>query len=151
PRVVVERGYSVTPRIAGDRLLFAHDTFRNPAELFTVLPGGGELRAITHLNDARGAAIAWGEGQPPEFRGADRDHAHGSVIKPASGNGKVPVALLIHGGPQGTFDDHFHYRWNAEAFAGHGFGVVIVDFHGSTGYGQAFTDAVNRDWGGAPY
>jgi len=47
--------------------------------------------------------------------------------------------------------DHFHYRWNPEVFAGHGFAVVFVDFHGSTGYGQAFTDAIRGDWGGAPY
>ena len=59
--------------------------------------------------------------------------------------------MLIHGGPQGSFADHFHYRWNGEVFAGAGFGVVIIDFHGSTGYGQKFTDAINGDWGGAPY
>ncbi len=58
---------------------------------------------------------------------------------------------LIHGGPQGSFDDHFHYRWNAEAFAGHGYATIMIDFHGSTGYGQAFTDAIRDDWGGAPY
>jgi dipeptidyl aminopeptidase/acylaminoacyl peptidase len=74
-------------------------------------------------------------------------------MKPAgwSGKGKAPVAFLIHGGPQGSFGDHFHYRWNPEVFAGHGYGVVFIDFHGSTGYGQAFTDAIRGDWGGAPY
>ena len=77
---------------------------------------------------------------------------YGYVIKPAGfTGGKVPVAFLIHGGPQGSFGDHFHYRWNPEFYAGHGFGVVMVDFHGSTGYGQAFTDAISGDWGGAPY
>jgi dipeptidyl aminopeptidase/acylaminoacyl peptidase len=58
---------------------------------------------------------------------------------------------LIHGGPQGSFGDHFHYRWNPQAYAGAGFAAVMIDFHGSTGYGQAFTDAINRDWGGAPF
>src|SRR4051812_44029092 len=73
-------------------------------------------------------------------------------MKPAGyTSGKVPVAFLIHGGPQGSFGDHFHYRWNPEVYAGHGYGVVFVDFHGSTGYGQGFTDAINGDWGGAPY
>jgi len=77
---------------------------------------------------------------------------YGYAIKPAGWTGgKVPVAFLIHGGPQGSFGDHFHYRWNPEVFAGHGFGVVMIDFHGSTGYGQAFTDAITGDWGGAPY
>jgi dipeptidyl aminopeptidase/acylaminoacyl peptidase len=61
------------------------------------------------------------------------------------------VAFLIHGGPQGSFGDSFHYRWNPQAYAGAGFGVVFIDFHGSTGYGQAFTDAINQDWGGAPF
>ena len=63
----------------------------------------------------------------------------------------MPVAFLIHGGPQGSFGDHFHYRWNPEVFAGHGYAVVMIDFHGSTGYGQAFTDAISGDWGGAPF
>jgi dipeptidyl aminopeptidase/acylaminoacyl peptidase len=58
---------------------------------------------------------------------------------------------LIHGGPQGSFGDHFHYRWNPQAYAGHGYATVFIDFHGSTGYGQKFTDAISGDWGGAPY
>jgi dipeptidyl aminopeptidase/acylaminoacyl peptidase len=61
------------------------------------------------------------------------------------------VAFLIHGGPQGSFGNHFHYRWNPQAYAGAGYAAVMVDFHASTGYGQAFVDAVNGDWGGAPY
>ena len=64
---------------------------------------------------------------------------------------KYPVAFLIHGGPQGSFGNDFHYRWNPQAYAGAGYAAVMIDFHGSTGYGQAFTDAINGDWGGAPY
>ena len=51
---------------------------------------------------------------------------------------------------QGAFLDEFHYRWNPQAYAGAGYAVVMIDFHGSTGYGQAFTDAIRGDWGGAP-
>ena len=64
---------------------------------------------------------------------------------------RYPVAFLIHGGPQGSFGDHFHYRWNPQAYAGAGYAAVFVDFHGSTGYGQAFTDSIRGDWGGKPY
>jgi dipeptidyl aminopeptidase/acylaminoacyl peptidase len=64
---------------------------------------------------------------------------------------KYPVAFLIHGGPQGSFGNDFHYRWNPQAYAGAGYAAVMVDFHGSTGYGQEFTDAINGDWGGAPF
>jgi dipeptidyl aminopeptidase/acylaminoacyl peptidase len=63
---------------------------------------------------------------------------------------KYPVAFLIHGGPQGSFGNHFHYRWNPQAYAGAGYAAVMVDFHGSTGYGQAFCDAIQGDWGGGP-
>ncbi len=63
---------------------------------------------------------------------------------------KYPVAFLIHGGPQNSMGNHFHYRWNPQAYAGAGYGAVIIDFHGSTGYGQAFTDSIQGDWGGKP-
>jgi dipeptidyl aminopeptidase/acylaminoacyl peptidase len=60
------------------------------------------------------------------------------------------VVMLIHGGPQGSWINNFHYRWNAQTYAGAGYAVVTVDFHGSTGYGQAFTDAIRGDYGGKP-
>jgi dipeptidyl aminopeptidase/acylaminoacyl peptidase len=63
---------------------------------------------------------------------------------------KYPVAFLIHGGPQGSFGNEFHYRWNPQVYAGAGYGCVMVDFHGSIGYGQAFCDAIRGDWGGKP-
>jgi dipeptidyl aminopeptidase/acylaminoacyl peptidase len=152
PTVLVDKGTSTDPRVAGGRVLFSHDSLRQPAELFTVEPSGRGVRQITHLNDARVKAIAWGEVEQFSFRGARGDKVYGYAIKPAGvGARKVPVALLIHGGPQGSFGDHFHYRWNAQVFAGRGYGVVMIDFHGSTGYGQAFTDAIRGDWGGAPY
>lgn len=154
-RAVVDKGTNGSPRLAGGRLVFARDTLRSPVELYSVRPDGGDLRQITHLNDARVKAITWGDYQQFSFKGAKGDTVYGFAIKPAgfpgSGGGKAPVAFLIHGGPQGSFGDHFHYRWNPEVFAGHGYGVVMIDFHGSTGYGQAFTDAISNDWGGAPY
>ncbi|HVV85849.1 MAG TPA: S9 family peptidase [Kofleriaceae bacterium] len=155
PTLLLDKGSNDEPHPAGGRLLYLHDSFAQPAELFTAKLDGTDPRQLTHFNDARVAAIDWGTYEQYSFTGAHGDTVYGYVMKPAGFDArrtkKVPVAFLIHGGPQGTFDDHFHYRWNAEAFAGHGYGVVIVDFHGSTGYGQAFTDAISGDWGGAPY
>ncbi|HEX2691320.1 MAG TPA: S9 family peptidase [Kofleriaceae bacterium] len=152
PKLVIDKGTNDAPHPAGDRVVFVRDTLRSPAELYTAKLDGSDLRQITHINDARVKAITWGEYEQFSFKGAKGDTVSGYVIKPAGWNGgKVPVAFLIHGGPQGSFGDHFHYRWNPEVFAGHGFGVVMIDFHGSTGYGQAFTDAISGDWGGAPY
>ena len=63
---------------------------------------------------------------------------------------KYPVAFLIHGGPQGSFGDGWSYRWNPSSYAGAGYAVVMIDFHGSTGYGQAFCDAISTHWGDRP-
>ena len=87
------------------------------------------------------------------FPGWNNEKGHGWLLKPhgfAAGR-RYPVAFLIHGGPQGSWEDHFHYRWNPQAYAGAGYAVITIDFHGSTGYGQAFTDSIRGDWGGKPY
>src|SRR3546814_2264392 len=72
------------------------------------------------------------------------------ILKPANATRKLPVAFIVHGGPQGSFGNSWSTRWNPRLFAQQGYGVVTVDFHGSTGYGQAFTDSINKDWGGKP-
>ena len=127
------------------------NTLGRPDELFRRAADGGE-RAITHHNDARVATVDWGAWEQFTFKGAHGDEVRGFLMRPPGHHGqKVPVAFLVHGGPQGSFGDHFHYRWNPQAYAGRGYAVVFIDFHGSTGYGQAFTDAIRGDWGGAPY
>jgi dipeptidyl aminopeptidase/acylaminoacyl peptidase len=152
-KLLVDKGTNGSPRVAGDRIVFVRDTLKLPDELFTIKPDGSELKQITHLNDARVKAIEWGDYEQFSFKGAKGDTVYGFVVKPAGFRAgvKYPVAFLIHGGPQGSFGDHFHYRWNPEIYAGRGYGAVMIDFHGSTGYGQAFTDAISGDWGGAPY
>ena len=147
-------GMNQSLAIAGDKLVWMHDSMRNPAEVWLSALDGKEPKAITHVNDARVKSIAWGEPEQLTFAGAKGDKVYAWFIKPAGAPApgtKVPLAVLIHGGPQGSFNDHFHYRWNPEIFAGHGYATLMVDFHGSTGYGQAFTDAIRNDWGGAPF
>ena len=60
------------------------------------------------------------------------------------------MAFLVHGGPQGSFGNSWSTRWNPKVMAAQGYAVVTIDFHGSTGYGQEFTDSINQDWGGKP-
>ncbi|MBK7643336.1 MAG: S9 family peptidase [Planctomycetes bacterium] len=153
-RTLVEQGTNSAPlEVAGGRVLFGQDTLDQPLELFTVAATGGELSALTHINRERIGATSRGSFEQFSFTGAHGDKVYAYAGKPAGfvEGKKYPVALLIHGGPQGSFGNHFHYRWNPQAYAGAGYAAVFVDFHGSTGYGQAFTDAVNHDWGGAPY
>ena len=99
------------------------------------------------------AAARMGEPEQFTFKGWNDETVYAYVVKPVDFDPgkKYPVAFLIHGGPQGSFGNDFHYRWNPQTYAGQGFAAVMIDFHGSTGYGQDFTDAINGDWGGAPY
>jgi dipeptidyl aminopeptidase/acylaminoacyl peptidase len=75
------------------------------------------------------------------------------IVKPAGFDPakKYPVLMLLHGGPQGEWGESWTYRWNAQVFASAGYVVVMPNPRGSIGYGQAFTDGVNHDWGGKPY
>ncbi len=152
-RMVVEQGTTSAPQVFPGGLLFGMHSLLNPTELYTVGRDGKDLRRVTHLNDTKVAAARFGKPERFTFTGAKGDTVYGYFVYPVDFDAakKYPVAFLIHGGPQGSFGNDFHYRWNPQAYAGAGYAVVMVDFHGSTGYGQAFTDAINNDWGGAPF
>ncbi len=87
------------------------------------------------------------------FPSIGKVRVQGFLIKPPGfdASKKYPVKFLIHGGPQGAWGDSWSYRWNAELFAANGYVVVMINPRGSTGYGQAFVDGINGDWGGKPY
>ncbi len=135
-----------------DRLLFMRNDLGHPNELWTSDLSGADPTQLTHLNDKQVAAARSGDAHPFEFRGAKGDTVHGWIVEPVDFDPtkKYPVAFLIHGGPQGSFGNRFHFRWNPQTYAGAGYAVVMIDFHGSTGYGQDFTDAIRNDWGGKP-
>ncbi len=105
---------------------------------------------LTNVNAAKLAGIDLPEVSRFSFKGANGDTVLGYAVKPYGTTGKVPVAYMVHGGPQGSSNNSWSYRWNPAVFAGAGYGLVAVDFHGSTGYGQAFTDAIRNNWGGWP-
>jgi dipeptidyl aminopeptidase/acylaminoacyl peptidase len=154
PTMVAEIGtFGDVMPLSDGRIAYTKNTLSSPNEIYWRAPTGAAVeRALTHHNDARVAAIEWGAYEPFVFKGAHGDDVHGFLMRPAGHRGqKVPVAMLVHGGPQGSFGNDFHYRWNPQAYAGRGYAVVFIDFHGSTGYGQAFTDAIRGDWGGAPF
>ncbi len=150
---LTERGHSGDIAVAGARMVYVRDDLQSPPELWASDPRGGGAHAITHQNDARVAGVEWGKSEQFSFAGAGGDRVYAWLVTPPGlkPGARVPVAFLIHGGPQGSFGDHYSNRWNAQAFAGHGYATIMVDFHGSTGYGQAFTDAIRGDWGGRPY
>ncbi|MGH8116535.1 MAG: prolyl oligopeptidase family serine peptidase [Rhodanobacteraceae bacterium] len=138
--------------VAGDRIVAARQDFTHPTDLYTLSAQGKGLAQVTHFNAARLADIAFAKPQWFTFKGWNGDTVQGYAVPPvgAKPGKKYPVAFLIHGGPQGAWPDEFHYRWNPEVYAGAGFAVVAINFHGSVGYGQAFTDAISQHWGDRP-
>jgi dipeptidyl aminopeptidase/acylaminoacyl peptidase len=136
--------------LAGDGIVFSRDTLKSPANLFRL--ESGKTSQITAFNAGRLKNVAFGDYEFFRFRGWNDETVQGYVVKPANfqPGKKYAVAFLIHGGPQGSWINDFHYRWNPQTYAGAGFAVVTIDFHGSTGYGQAFTDGISGHWGDRP-
>ncbi len=151
-RQLIQQGYASDVQPAGNRIVYNFDTLKAPADLVSINLDGSDARQLTRVNQEALASIRFGDYEPFTFAGWNGERVFGYVVKPVDFDPKkkYPVALLIHGGPQGSYSNHFHYRWNPQAFAARGYAVVAIDFHGSTGYGQAFTDSIRDDWGGKP-
>lgn len=135
--------------------VFLKSGLNNPSQLYVAKPeaklidqGATKLTAINKELET----MAFGEYEQFNFKGWNDETVYGYVIKPANyeEGKKYPVAFLIHGGPQGSFSESWSFRWNPQTYAGAGYAVVMIDFHGSTGYGQEFTDAISTHWGDRP-
>jgi len=127
--------------------------FRSDSSPYNSVECSVPSKPLTKLNDPVLSETQMMPLEPYWFEGANKEKVEGFVVKPPNfdPNRKYPVKYLIHGGPQGAWGDDWSYRWNPELFAANGYVVVMVNFHGSTGYGQKFIDAINGDWGGAPF
>jgi len=140
--------------LRGDTLAYALSTLSSDAQLFKLHLGGKDAKPVqlTWQNAGKLADVKWGEYEQFSFAGAKGETVYGYVMKPWNyqPGKKYPIAFLVHGGPQGSFGNGWSYRWNPQTYAGAGYGSVFIDFHGSVGYGQKFTDAISGDWGGAP-
>jgi len=110
-------------------------------------------RAVTSVNKAVLEQFDMTKAETFSFVGAHGDQVEGLLVRPPNFDAgkKYPLKFLVHGGPQGAWGDDWSFRWNPELFAANGYVVVMINFHGSTGYGQKFIDAINGDWGGAPF
>ncbi|MDR1076476.1 MAG: S9 family peptidase [Xanthomonadaceae bacterium] len=151
-RKIVGDGTVSAVEIAGPTLAFTRNSLRGGDQLFVAQLDGASPRAITRSTQEILPQVRFGEYAQFNFKGWNDETVYGYVVKPWNyqAGRKYPVAFLIHGGPQGSFGDSWSYRWNPQTYAGQGYAVVMIDFHGSTGYGQAFTDAISQHWGDRP-
>lgn len=154
PRLVFQGGRATAAEPAGaNEVVLAYTTFRRPVELAAVRLDGSGFRDLTSWNDALMATIDFGEEREVVFKGAGGDDVQMWVVTPPGfeKGRKYPLVHVIHGGPIGTSGDEFHLRWNAHAFAAPGYVVAMVNFHGSSSFGQAFVESILGAPGDKPF
>ncbi|MEW6981869.1 prolyl oligopeptidase family serine peptidase [Colwelliaceae bacterium 6471] len=151
-RSVYNDGTAGDIAVIGDSIYFTRHSLNSPTDVYTINRDGYGFKQLTQVNKAKLSDIDFAEFEQFSFKGWNNEEVFGYWLKPVNyqQGSKYPIAFLVHGGPQGSFGNQFHYRWNAQLWAAQGYGVVMIDFHGSTGYGQAFTDSIAGDWGGKP-
>ena len=153
PRAITGDGSasSLTP-VAGGRVAYLHATLTGPGELHIAPQSGGSATRLTDFGAAIASGYATGEVREMTFEGARGEPVQMFVVLPIgyeSGK-RYPLVHMIHGGPHGTFGDVWHPRWNAQAFAAPGYVVALVNFQGSTSWGQDFAERIQGEWAGRP-
>ncbi|MGA7224060.1 MAG: S9 family peptidase [Candidatus Acidiferrales bacterium] len=155
PKQIVASGFNSDFDLShdGESLALARTSLTMPAEIFAAKSDGTDLQQITRQNQAFLAQLDLPPAEPFWFEGAEKTQVEGLLLRPPHFDAakKYPALLLIHGGPQGAWDDSWGYRWNQQVMAAPGYVVVMINPRGSTGYGQKFTAEISRDWGGEAY
>ncbi|HEX8633504.1 MAG TPA: S9 family peptidase [Pyrinomonadaceae bacterium] len=150
-------GFNDDVRVApnGETLVFTRSSAVQPTEIYRYDMEGGHrvVAQVTTTNDAFLSGFNLQVAEDVEWTGAGGTKIHGWLIRPAApaASPRHPLVVLIHGGPQGAWNDSWSYRWNPQIFASAGYMVFMPNPRGSTGYGQQFTDDISGDWAGKVY
>ena len=149
---LIADGFNDDVKITADGkwLVFTRNSASSPTEIYRAASDGTGVTAVTKINDAFIAGFGLKPAEEVTWEGAEGAKVGGWIIKPPDFNAsrKWPLLVLIHGGPQGAWNNNWGYRWNPEVFASAGYVVFMPNPRGSTGYGQKFTDEISGDWGG---
>lgn len=137
----------------GRSMVFVSSSIAAPAEIWKVNSDGSGLIPLTAANTQAFQRFGIQKAEDIEWKGALNRAIHGFLVKPANFDAtrKYPLIVLIHGGPQGAFNDNWGYRWNPQIFANAGYVVFMPNPRGSTGYGQQFVNEISGDWGGKAF
>ena len=146
--VVVAGGWVQGFDRAGDTLVSVADAMLHPARVHAHLPGQAPRR-IEHFNDRLLERLDLGRYEEVTFEGAQGDPVQMWLVYPPrfDAGRRWPLLHVIHGGPHAASGDTFHYRWNNALFAAQGHVVAGVNFHGSSGFGNAFLDSITHRFG----
>jgi dipeptidyl aminopeptidase/acylaminoacyl peptidase len=137
----------------GKTLVMSRSSQAAPAELVVSASDGSSARPLTTQNADRLAGLDMPAAEHFTFAGAGGTEIHAMLLRPPAFDAarKYPVVMILHGGPETMFGDTWSYRWNTQMFASPGYAVLMINRRGSTGFGQAFTDAIQDDWGGKAF
>ncbi|MCU0977045.1 MAG: S9 family peptidase [Steroidobacteraceae bacterium] len=135
------------------RLVALRQSFSEPPTLVSIAPRDGSARKLSTFNDALLAPVSMGKVESVTYKGAGGADVQMWVVYPPGFDPakKYPLFLLLHGGPHNGITDSWTFRWNAQVFASWGYVVAWHNFHGSSGFGQDFTDSINPDRISKPY
>jgi acylaminoacyl-peptidase len=150
-RALTGDGHVGAVDMAGRALVVSRDSLGSPAQIFEIVGEHAE-RALTHVGENTLSQTPMSGYEPFTFAGWNDETVQGYVVKPVDfqAGHQYPVAFLIHGGPHGSFGNAWSYRWNPQVWSGMGYAVVMIDFHGSAGFGEAFAKSVVGHWGDRP-
>jgi dipeptidyl aminopeptidase/acylaminoacyl peptidase len=152
PEAIFAGGSLTGARPARDGFVYAaQSTFARPPEVVRVrADGGGTIEVLSRFTAEALAGIALGRAEEIELAGAAGDPVHMYLVFPPGYEPGRPLPLVhvLHGGPYGAHVDGWSWRWNAHVFAAPGRVVALVNFHGSSSYGERFADSIAGDWGG---
>lgn len=152
PRELARGGCYSEPRIAGGRIFCLIESLRQPPEAATLGLNGGGAKRLTSFTVPALRGIELSRVEDIRFKGAEGHRVQMFVLHPPGARrGPMPLVHMIHGGPHGAFGDQWHWRWNPHVFAAPGYRVAMVNFHGSTSWGQEFTASILGRWGDQPY
>ena len=145
PQLVHRGGTVAGAAVAPDgTIVFQRADLNRPPDLAVVRPDGSGFRYLTNANEQLMAEAALGPVEEMTFKGAGDDDVQMFVVYPPGfvKTKKYPLVQLVHGGSVGTFGDAWSFRWNPHAFAAPGYVVAMVNFHGSSSFGQAWVDSI---------
>jgi len=140
-------------RVAGQTLVFSHDTISQPPEIHRIGLDGSDFRQLTDFNQEITDSVDWGRVENVTYPGANGVDIQMWVIYPPDfdESEQWPLLNLLHGGPHGIFGNQFHFRWNAQLFSAPGYVTIMPNFHGSSSFGQEFTESIHGAHADLPF
>jgi dipeptidyl aminopeptidase/acylaminoacyl peptidase len=149
PTRIVEGGVVQEFTLVGEAMVFIRHAIDTPPRVFGCSALGEDVRPLESFNATQLESVQLGATKEFTIRGANNEDVQMWVVYPPNFNPKKKYPLLhsIHGGPHTSFGDLWHYRWNSQVFAAHGYVVALVNYHGSSSFGQQYMASIDGQWG----